>query len=277
MNIKRLYEEEIREKKKIGRNIFSRSATRKGGVKQPLRTPYLYMNNKERKKLNGDVEVFNMNDIISYHELKKRPKEEQKMLLENWRSRYKADKIIEEMDISHNTYYKLVNKLGISKREIIRNQLSEDELNKYLSQPDHYMSFDLFKSLDRSQQYIIFNKYMENHDSIQSLANNWENCSTDYLYNARHYFKRQGIAKKLEESPQPKKTNQKDNDKTINAKINKADKLNHSSNISANGKTFNFELNGEYSADAIIRRLNILIEEIKDSEEKLNIDIKITN
>lgn len=289
MNVKRMLNEEIRDKKRIGKNIFARASTRRGGISQALRTPYLFMNNSERKKLNGKVEVFNMNEIINYYDLKNKSKEEQKMLMMHWRENYQINNIIEGLGVSHNTYYKLLDKLDIPRNgvgrtsNIEKTNLSEDELNEVLSQPNNYMDFDKFKTLYRDQQMIIFNKYMENQHSIASLVDSWEGSNVDYFYNLKYQYKKSSKkrANKLSLSQKPSTENSlvetvnKDVISVTNEESN--EKVNHSSSISANGKTFNFELNGEYSADAIIRRLNILIEEIKDSEEKLQIDIKISN
>ncbi|MGR5954213.1 hypothetical protein ACT7DP_30075 [Bacillus paranthracis] len=79
MNIERLFNEEIRDKKRIGSNIFSRVSTRKGGGNQALRTPSYFMKGSNKyKKLSGDVEVYNLNDIIRYQEFQVKAEDKQK-------------------------------------------------------------------------------------------------------------------------------------------------------------------------------------------------------
>ena len=60
----RMIHEDIREKKKAGRGVFSQKGR---GVKHTMRgikTPYDFMSTKEKKKLNSEVIRFNMYESI---------------------------------------------------------------------------------------------------------------------------------------------------------------------------------------------------------------------
>jgi len=117
-DIERLFQEEIREKKKTGSGQFHRRG--KGvrhGFNGALRTPYHFMKTKERNKLNGEVEAYNMfTTIIPYKEFKLKEPETQKDLLIKWREVFDNDKIIGEMHVTNKTYFDLVNKLDLPKK-----------------------------------------------------------------------------------------------------------------------------------------------------------------
>ena len=82
MDIERNFDEDIQEEK-IGRGSFSmRGKGVKNGMKGALKTPYHFMTNKERKKLNGKVEVSYM--ILDKEDFRLKDKETIKTLLTDW-------------------------------------------------------------------------------------------------------------------------------------------------------------------------------------------------
>ena len=85
----------------------------KHGISGALRTSYYFMKPKERKQLNGEVKVFNMNEILSKEEFYSMDEETQKMLLTRWREVYQNKDILSEMGISSNTLSKLLRDLEI--------------------------------------------------------------------------------------------------------------------------------------------------------------------
>lgn len=116
-NIERIFLEEIREKKKTGSGSFhKRGKGVKHGISGALRTPFFYMTNKEKKKLNGEITVIKLNEIIPYEELKTKDIEIQKTLLTKWRELYENDLIIEGMDIYKKDYFDLVTSLQLPKK-----------------------------------------------------------------------------------------------------------------------------------------------------------------
>jgi hypothetical protein len=110
--------EEVREKKKIGTGSFHmRGKGVKHGFNGALRTPYHFMKTKERNKLNGEVEVYNMfTTIIPYKEFELKDVETQKELLVKWREVFDNDKIMKEMHITNKRYFDLVNDFQLPKK-----------------------------------------------------------------------------------------------------------------------------------------------------------------
>ncbi|PGT90113.1 hypothetical protein [Bacillus thuringiensis] len=188
MNIERLFNEEIREKKRVGSNIFSRVSTRKGGGNQALRTASYFMKGSNKyKKLSGEVETYNLNTLLSLQEFETKNKSQQRMFMEAWRGKYKAKEIQKGMGISKNIYYKLVEELGLQTDSLGRGkrrdaqkliELSEEELQKYM---DNFIDFSLFKTLPRPQQITLLEKYLEDFPVQSELAKVW-GADLKYVY-----------------------------------------------------------------------------------------------
>lgn len=213
MNIERLFHEEIRDKKRIGSNIFSRVSTRKGGGNQALRTPSYFMKGSNKyKKLSGDVEVYNLNDIISYQEFSDKDKSQQKMFMETWKAKYKAKEIQDKMGISKNVYYKIIENLGLptetrrgrhpknAKPEDLHVVLSDEEMSKYM---DDFIDFSLFKQLPKHQQIPLLESYLKDFPVQSELAKVW-GADLKYVY----YIS--SVARK-----QKKKQEQKENESNV--------------------------------------------------------------
>lgn len=117
--IERLFNDDVREKRKTGSGQFHRRGKGvKHGMNGALRTSYYYMTNKERKKLNGEVRVFNMYEtILTRAEFDVQDKETQKMLLTKWRDLYENKTIMEQMGIhTSSVFHKYIKDLEIPKK-----------------------------------------------------------------------------------------------------------------------------------------------------------------
>lgn len=116
--IERMFKEEIKEKRKTGSGSFhKRGKGVKHGFSGALKTPYYYMSNKEKKKLNGEVEVFNLYEtIIPFNEFDLKDQETKKAMLVRWREIYSNVKIMAEMGLNNTDYYKLIGELEIPKK-----------------------------------------------------------------------------------------------------------------------------------------------------------------
>lgn len=109
-----LFQEEIREKKKTGRGAFSKKG--KGVIhssNSPLRSPYYFMTNKEKKNLDSEVSTFNMYEVLSKDEFLSKDIETQKMLLGTWRETMSNKDIQGTMGISTQFMADLVNQLDL--------------------------------------------------------------------------------------------------------------------------------------------------------------------
>lgn len=118
--IERLFQDDIREKRKTGSGSFhKRGKGVKHGLSGALKTPYHYMKTKEKNKLNGEVECFNMYEtIIPWNEFTLKEKDQQKLLLTRWRELYPNQKIMDELGegmprkFNTQSFADLVNGLG---------------------------------------------------------------------------------------------------------------------------------------------------------------------
>jgi hypothetical protein len=117
MNIERFLREQTIEQRKSASGAFhKRGKGVKHGINSAFRTPYFYMSNKERKNLNGTVEVSNMYDttIIPYSEFKTKNIEQQISLLSRWRENFSNKEIQAQMGIANSPFYALVKELGLT-------------------------------------------------------------------------------------------------------------------------------------------------------------------
>lgn len=325
-NIEKMFFQEVREKKKIGNNIHSRVATRKGNGNRALKTPYYFMSRKERKKLNGKVISFNMNEIVDYEKFKSFSDRDQKELLLTWRKNYMSKDIQDKMGISRTIFYRLLKKFDIPTNGMNSNTnrktLTDEEMEKYLN--GEFIDFKVFKTLNRKQQVRLFKKYLSIEPNVQELCRNWQNADDGYLYNLKRCFnnpkydddivikdnvenndtkssKSNNVDDKVETNvisitdtlDNPNVDSDIDNTKDVNEKHNndnqepketKQENENNqesndvsSSEISVKTNTFTFELNGQYSPKSVIRRVQLALEELMESDEPLNLEIKITN
>lgn len=117
-SIERIFYEDIKEKRKAGSGSFHKKGK---GVKHRMngiKTAYDFMKPKERKKLNGEVQVSNMYEtILNRAEFELKDEETQRRMLTRWRELYSNKKIMKEMGFTANaTYAKLINTLGIEKK-----------------------------------------------------------------------------------------------------------------------------------------------------------------
>ncbi|MDM5370456.1 hypothetical protein QUF96_02470 [Bacillus bombysepticus] len=207
-NIEKIFRQEVREKKRIGSNIFSRVSTRKGG--SYFHVPYLYMSKKEQKKLSGEVRAYNMYEIISIEEFKKKSKDEQKMLFEAWREKHTNGQIMQGMGISKGSFAKWMDELNIERKpsnlsrgisESEKIEVSEEELE---SMKKELCDYETFKMLPLEQQEELFNVYYGTlYKKGKQLANAWD-VNPSVIYSLQYKFNQKNKkeeAKKQKEEP----------------------------------------------------------------------------
>lgn len=207
-NIEKIFRQEVREKKRIGSNIFSRVSTRKGG--SYFHVPYLYMSKKEQKKLSGEVRAYNMYEIISIEEFKKKSKDEQKMLFEAWREKHTNGQIMQGMGISKGSFAKWMDELNIERKpsnlsrgisESEKIEVSEEELE---SMKKELCDYETFKMLPLEQQEEWFNVYYGTlYKKGKQLANAWD-VNPSVIYSLQYKFNQKNKkeeAKKQKEEP----------------------------------------------------------------------------
>jgi hypothetical protein len=115
-----IFEMEVRDKKNQAYLNKSKTGS-KGGSKsrKGVRTAYDFMNKKEKKLLNGEVESYNMfTTILNWAEWQTKDTETQKNLLTKWRETYPNSKIMDELGqgrtkaFNTQSFADLVNGLG---------------------------------------------------------------------------------------------------------------------------------------------------------------------
>ena len=118
--IEKVYLSEIREKKNHAYNSRARTGGQgSSGSRKGVRTAYDYMTNAEKKKLNSEIEVFNMYEtVIPFKEFELKDTETQRTLLTRWRELYPNKKIYTEMELpgAPSSFYTLMDKLDVPKK-----------------------------------------------------------------------------------------------------------------------------------------------------------------
>ena len=96
-----LFETEVREKKSQAYNNRAKTGAKGGSrSRKGMSTPYDFMSTSEKKKLNGEVEIFNMNTtILPIEEFRLKDEQMQKTMLTAWREIYDNLKIRKEFTI----------------------------------------------------------------------------------------------------------------------------------------------------------------------------------
>lgn len=119
-----LFETEVREKKSQAYNNRAKTGAKGGSrSRKGMSTPYDFMSNSEKKKLNGEVEIFNMNTtILPIEEFRLKDEQMQKTMLTAWRDIYDNLKIRKELGISNKAFYDLVAELKIPKKTRIESK-----------------------------------------------------------------------------------------------------------------------------------------------------------
>ncbi|MEH7210197.1 hypothetical protein V7094_28995 [Priestia megaterium] len=295
-NVARLFRDEIRDKKRVGSNIFSRVSTRKGGSNQALRTPYLYMSRKERKQLNGEAMViYNMNDILEYGAFKTRPEKEQIQLMTYWMSKHKKVDVQKAMGVSSSTHYRLLEKLGLHEAEsgklrsrTVNFVLNEEEIETYKKE---LIDYEIFRQISTAQQNILFPEYIKKYVKIADLERAWEGSDLGYLYsvNARiNKLKERDLVEVVEvketenlevptEEIQEVVSENLSNEEDLDKPILSSDDDGHGSDIEIKTNSFSFDLKGRYNSKTIIKRLQLALAVLEDEEELLDLEIKITH
>ncbi|MED3440312.1 hypothetical protein P4393_12675 [Bacillus subtilis] len=293
-HIERMFNEEVREKKRAGSGIFSRVSTRRGGSNKALRTPYYYMSAKEKKDLNGEaVTIYNMREIIHYNDFLKKSRKDQIELMTYWRKVYTVTDITNGMGISKELFYRTIEQLGLKKRKLRKDILSEERLQEILASPE-FIEFEFIKQVNPSQRNAIINNYVNRVEpqTLVSLSEKWEGSDIRYMYN--HYRRSEnkndeGILSNtsiITDTPIEKHSENNEPDH-INETITKEEMVSEEhkknatmaidSQIDIETNSFTFEMKGSYSKDVIIRRIQLALEALDDEEGDLNLEIRINN
>ena len=105
------FKQDVKEKKSIGRNAKYMNRTGKG----PMRFPSDYLTNKEKKKLNGSVNKYDMGKPITWQAFKAMPEDLQKMYLQGVIDKFhpSAERLGELFGKTGSTIKYWLDKLGV--------------------------------------------------------------------------------------------------------------------------------------------------------------------
>jgi hypothetical protein len=120
INIEKMFQDDIREKKKAGSGSFhKRGKGVRHGLSGALRTPSYFMKQKEKNKLSGEVRSYNMfeNTILSLEDFNSRPLNVQRDLMTAWRENFTNKDICASMEMTVGRFNKLVKDLDIPMKE----------------------------------------------------------------------------------------------------------------------------------------------------------------
>jgi predicted DNA-binding protein YlxM (UPF0122 family) len=196
-SIDKIFNEDIREKRKTSRGVYSRTGKR--GYVGKMKFPSDIMHSKDRRKYrgNGKVVVWNMyEDIMEYSYFKGLPQQEQKKVLEGLRKKHTNKEIQTQWGLAAQSFYNLVTKLGAKKREMgnipENTKLDEKVLTEYTKE---VIPYNLFKTLIMEQKQYLFDFYLTEM-TTQELAKAWK-ISVSNIYNFKSRLKKQMESGKL--------------------------------------------------------------------------------
>lgn len=117
----KLFNQESREKKKVGRGVFNR-ASRLGYVRGGVKTPYDYMSKEERQKLNGEVRILkkynSISDVPTYAEFNKMDDISKFRVLKVTHSAFTYEAICKHWGITKGVYQGFLSKYNVVKSPI---------------------------------------------------------------------------------------------------------------------------------------------------------------
>lgn len=282
--VEKLFYQDVQNKKRIGSNIFKRSSTRRGGVTQALKTPYYYMSNKEKKKLNGKVEPYNMyENILNINEFNNKTNDEKKMLLEGWRKRYPNQKIYNSMNISRQTYYNILHELQIKVggRGRSKYEISDVDNEEFEKMKNDIVEYETFMTLPKDKKKILLDTYLNEMTQIE-LASFWK-IKVSAIYNLTYQLKdkkkkKESVKKDIVASNPESQESYETIDYPSSPVVQKKSSFNDSITLYEADKreteNFFFAINQSGSAEKLQKKLQLLLASL-DEDENYEISLKL--
>lgn len=156
--VERIFQDEVRDKKRVGNNIHARTGKRGYVGKMLLPTDLMSRKEKYNHRKAGKVESYNMfQTILHKDEFLRKDIETQKMLLTKWRDVYPNKEIMEQMGLtSSSTFHQLIMDLDIPKKQYKTPRKAKAPAQEQAPQ-DLVEKKDIQESVQQSPMNVITN------------------------------------------------------------------------------------------------------------------------
>src|SRR5699024_10856168 len=179
-NVEKIFNDDIRNKKRTGEGIHKRKGKR-GYVGRMVTTVDL-LKGEEKKayKQAGELKQMNVYDkLITLYELNTFDKEVQQQIILNWRKKYSVSEISKGLRASKYYYYEKLYELGIhekkggAKLKSIKNYIPRKKPRENLQANDsNIMSKSMFESYSKTNQFYLLD-YLFFKYTTDSIAFMW--------------------------------------------------------------------------------------------------------
>lgn len=294
MNIERMFQIEVRDKKRTASGVYHR-ASRRGYIRGGMKTPSDYLSKREKNKLNGEVKVYNMfekysvlENVPQINEIEKMSKNEKISLYKFLKREYSNSVLQQHWNISSGTLYsKIYKKYGLYEPRRSTNMPKVNGLYKSIAEVPSIKAILEMTESQRKGALIASKEQF----SINALTKHWD-ISKYKLYNI--YNKHEIIKQDIVEEPatevitdteinvnnvqaevSPKQDIDKDTLRSLVEEMYdniKQDMKQEESNTTENG--FKIEMNGVYSKEEIENKLLAISNILNDKQYKISFSVK---
>lgn len=188
-----VFNQEIVDKKKVGRNVFSKKGYRSNGNK--LGDSYFRLSHEEKMALNGDVSTFNLREIIPLSEYSQLTKDQQVLYLTYWVEHYTKEQIAEKFASERVIKFEM-KRLGLqmelrsepkkAKSKIKKNDVSKKRKQSEKSVLQRLIPFTQFKAMSKEEK-VKYLKRVSKKVSLVKISLAWGK-SPSYASSLLHYY-----------------------------------------------------------------------------------------
>lgn len=296
MNIERMFQIEVRDKKRTASGVYHR-ASRRGYIRGGMKTPSDYLSKREKNKLNGKVKVYNMfekysvlENVPQINEIEKMSKNEKISLYKFLKREYSNSTLQKHWNISSGTLYsKIYKKYGLYEPRRSMNMPKVTGLYKSIAEVPSIKAILEMTESQRKGALIASKEQF----SINALTKHWD-ISKYKLYNI--YNKHEIIKQDIVEEPTTEViTNTEINVNNVQAEVApkqdidndtlrslveemynniKQDIKQEESNSKNIENRFKIEMNGVYSKEEIENKLSAISNILNNKQYKISFNIE---
>lgn len=223
--IEKMFNADVRDKKRTGTGAFKmRGKGKKHGFSGAIRTPYSMLTGKEKREYIKPGKVrsyFVYETFMKMEEFERQSKGEQKRLMEMWRNHHSNGRIMKELGINKNVFYKLIDVLDVQRKTAAGGEARgavKPEDKRYLTDQEFEdMEKDIragnlpdyktnFKFIEINQKRALF-RVIDDLYSMEEIIKAWD-VDRSVVYSIRYGIKKQdekAAKKKQEQQEQEEK------------------------------------------------------------------------